>query len=86
MTVKSNFEKLVQQPMPAPTRADGADGHDPARVDGRSKRRTGRTVKYGTIVSEEFRDWIKARAEMTGKSQAALLDDMRAAYSEKHGA
>ena len=55
------------------------------KKDGRSARRTGRTEQFATVVSLEFKNWMKARAEKTGKSQAALLDDMKAAYIEKHG-
>ena len=55
------------------------------KKDGRSARRTGRTEQFATVVSLEFKNWMKARAEKTGKSQAALLDDMKAAYIEKYG-
>jgi hypothetical protein len=53
--------------------------------DGRSARRTGRTVQFATVVSQQFKEWLKGTAKANGKSQAALLDDMRAAYIEKHG-
>jgi hypothetical protein len=87
---KSNFEKLANQPMLArPPRADEVlevTGYGAARaVDGRSARRTGRTVQFATVVTEEFRRWMKAQAATVGKSQAALLDDMKAAYIEKYG-
>jgi hypothetical protein len=87
---KSNFEKLAKQPMPArPPRADEAletVGYGTIRaVDGRSARRTGRTVQFATVVTEEFRRWMKVQAAARGKSQAALLDDMKAAYIEKYG-
>jgi hypothetical protein len=86
---KSNFEKQAQRPMLArPPRADEAMviGYGAVRtVDGRAARRTGRTVQFATVVTEEFRRWMKAQAAAMGKSQAALLDDMRAAYIEKYG-
>jgi hypothetical protein len=87
---KSNFEKLAKQPMLArPPRADEAleaVGYGAVRaVDGRSARRTGRTVQFATVVTEEFRRWMKVQAAARGKSQAALLDDMKAAYIEKYG-
>jgi hypothetical protein len=86
---KSNFEKLAKQPMLArPPRADEAPeaGYGAVRVtDGRSARRTGRTVQFATVVTEEFRRWMKVQAAARGKSQAALLDDMKAAYIEKYG-
>jgi hypothetical protein len=87
---KSNFEKLAKQPMLArPPRADEAPdavGYGAVRaVDGRTARRTGRTVQFATVVTEEFRRWMKVQAAARGKSQAALLDDMKAAYIEKYG-
>jgi hypothetical protein len=87
---KSNFEKLAKQPMLArPPRANEAldtVGYGAVRaVDGRSARRTGRTVQFATVVTEEFRRWMKVQAAARGKSQAALLDDMKAAYIEKYG-
>jgi hypothetical protein len=54
-------------------------------MDGRTARRTGRTKKFATVVSEEFQRWLKTQAAARGKSMAALLDDMRAAYVEKYG-
>jgi hypothetical protein len=87
---KSNFEKIAKQPMLArPPRADEAldvVGYGAVRaVDGRSARRTGRTVQFATVTTEECKRWMKETATKVGKSQAALLDDMRAAYIEKYG-
>ncbi len=88
---KSNFDKIANQPKFAhPPRADevvGSIGSYGAvrAADGRSARRTGRTVQFATVVSEEFRRWMKTQAAARGKSQAALLDDMKAAYIEKYG-
>jgi hypothetical protein len=53
--------------------------------DGRTARRAGRTVQFATVVSEEFKRWLKMQAAARGKSMAALLDDMRAAYVDRHG-
>jgi hypothetical protein len=47
-------------------------------ADGRSARRTGRTVQFATVVSAEFKHWLKTQAAARGKSMAALLDDMGA--------
>ena len=73
---------------PRPDNGVGATaGFGAVRVfDGRSARRTGRTVQFATVVSQQFREWLKGTAKANGKSQAALLDDMRAAYIEKYGA
>lgn len=52
--------------------------------DGRTARKTGRTVYFNTVVSPDWKMWIKTESAQTGKTMAALLDDMRAAYMEKH--
>jgi len=88
---KSNFEKLAEAPAfaPPPRAEEGASpiiGYGAVRAsDGRSARRTGRTVQFATVVSPEFKKWLKVKAAMLSKSQAALLDDMKAAYIEKYG-
>ena len=87
---KSNFEKIAKQPMfarpPLPEEGVGRVGYGAARkVDGRSARRTGRTEQFATVVSPEFRDWIRSQAKVRDKTMAALLDDMKAAYIEKYG-
>jgi hypothetical protein len=87
----SNFDKLAKAPKfarpPRPEEfANPVTGYGAVRAsDGRSARRTGRTVQFATVVSPEFRKWVKVKAAELGKSQAALLDDMKAAYIEKHG-
>ena len=89
---KSNFEKLAKAPLfarpPQPDEEAQARSWVMARfarADGRSARRTGRTVQFATVVSPEFKRWVKVKAAERGKSQAALLDDMKAAYIEKYG-
>jgi hypothetical protein len=88
---KSNFEKLAKQPTfarpPRPEDSTKVEGYGAVRVtDGRSARRTGRTVQFATVVSAEFKRWLKVEAASKDKSMAALLDDMKAAYIEKYGA
>jgi hypothetical protein len=72
-----------------PRGGDGTDevvGYGAVRAaDGRTARRTGRTVQFATVVSAEFKHWLKAQAAARGKSMAALLDDMRAAYTDRFG-
>ncbi len=88
---KSNFEKIANLPLFArPPRAEeGAStvaGYGAVRAaDGRTARRTGRTVQFATVVSPDFKRWVKTTAAAKDKSMAALLDDMKAAYIEKHG-
>ncbi len=87
----SNFDKLAKAPKFArpPRPEEGAspiEGYGAVRAaDGRTARRTGRTVQFATVVSPEFKRWVKVKAARMGKSQAALLDDMKAAYIEKYG-
>jgi hypothetical protein len=88
---KSNFDGLSRPPIfarpPRPEEGAGpAKGYGAARSsDGRTARRTGRTVQFATVVSEEFKKWMKVQAAARGKTMAALLDDMKAAYIEKYG-
>lgn len=87
---KSNFEKLAKQSLfakpPRPEDSAGVAGYGAVRVtDGRSARRTGRVVQFATVVSPEFKKWLKVEAASKEKSMAALLDDMKAAYIEKYG-
>jgi len=87
---KSNFEKLAKQPTfarpPRPEESAGVEGYGAVRTtDGRTARRTGRVVQFATVVSAEFKKWLKMEAASKEKSMAALLDDMKAAYVEKYG-
>jgi hypothetical protein len=88
---ESNFGKLANAPKFArpPRPEEGGSpilGYGAVRAaDGRSARRTGRTVQFATVVSPEFKKWLKVKAAELGKSQAALLDDMKAAYVDKFG-
>lgn len=88
---KNNFDKLAKAPLFArPPRADEnaspVAGYGAVRAaDGRSARKTGRTVQFATVVSAEFKRWLKTKAAEKDKSMAALLDDMKAAYIEKYG-
>lgn len=52
--------------------------------DGRISRKTGRDVQFATIVTPEFKAWMKAEAKRLGKRQCVLLEDMQAAYLKAH--
>jgi len=52
--------------------------------DGRVMRSTGRDIQFATIVTPEFKDWIKTEAKRRGKRMCVLLEDMRAAYEKIH--
>lgn len=88
---KSNFEKMADLPLLAAAPRAGErpgpfEGFGAVRAaDGRTARRTGRVVQFATVVSPEFKRWMKSTAALKDKSMAALLDDMKAAYIEKHG-
>jgi hypothetical protein len=88
---KTNFDKLAKLPMFArpPKPEEGKSpfaGYGAVRAaDGRTARKTGRNVQFATVVTEEFKRWMKVKAAELGKSQAALLDDMKAAYIDKYG-
>ena len=90
MSEKSAFGKLARRGLQAPIpRAEDVaaslQGYGTGRAeDGRTARKTGRTVYFNTVVSPEFKAWLKGESGLTGKTMAALLDDMRAAYMEKH--
>ena len=87
-----NFGKLarkgLQAPVPRPEDVTAnLRGYGTGRAeDGRTARKTGRTVYFNTVVSPEFKVWLKSESAVTGKTMAALLDDMRVAYEEKKAA
>jgi hypothetical protein len=86
---KSAFGRLARKGLQAPIpRAEDVTaslrGYGTGRAeDGRTARKTGRTVYFNTVVSPDFKAWLKGESGRTGKTMAALLDDMRAAYMEK---
>lgn len=53
--------------------------------NGRVSRRTGRNEQFATIVTPDFKEWMKKEAKRRGKKQCVLLEDMRAAYIKVHG-
>lgn len=55
----------------------------PERIDGRSKRATGRTKQFATRITPELKKWLKVEAATVGVSQAELLEHMRSVYEEK---
>jgi hypothetical protein len=52
--------------------------------DGRVMRKTGRTVQFATIVTPDFKDWIKGESKRRSKRMCVLLEDMRLAYELMH--
>ena len=75
--------------LPPPAPSDNAKGalnrYSAARdEEGRISRSTGRNVQFATIVTPEFKAWIKVEAKRRGKRMCVLLEDMRAAYEKIH--
>ncbi len=63
---KSNFDEADQEadvraPAAARARATAVGYGAIRKKDGRSARRTGRTEQFATVVSPEFKDWMKAQ-------------------------
>jgi hypothetical protein len=77
----SNFESMAKRTFAGPPMPE--DIEEPLKtVDGRTLRKTGRTVQLATVVTADFKQWLKIESAKTGKSMSAVLDDMRAAYVE----
>lgn len=53
-----------------------------ARIDGRSLRRSHRTIQFATRVSPEFDQRIRAIAERDGKLLVQVLEDALDAYEK----
>ena len=51
-------------------------------VDGRTLRRTGRDVYFGTNIRPDLRDWLKMEAVRKKIPIGALLDQMQLDYQE----
>jgi hypothetical protein len=71
-------------PVPAQAPAPVAVSHH-ARIDGRSLRRSGRTVHFATKVTPEYDNRIREIAEQTGKLMTEILEESLAAYEKQLG-
>jgi hypothetical protein len=60
-------------------------GQGAPRRDGRSARRSGRTLQFATRVSPEFDDRLRSIAERDGKLLVEVLEDALDAYEERYG-
>jgi hypothetical protein len=61
-------------------------GEGGPRRDGRSARRSGRTLQFATRVTPEFDDRLRSIAERDRKLLVEVLEDALDAYEERHGA
>lgn len=92
----SDFKKLKDKKrktrLPAPPTLDQAGNNldepetapdSPGAVDGRSLRKTDRTVPFGTRVTEEFKKKFNQVAARDGLKKVELLENALNAYEEK---
>jgi hypothetical protein len=61
-----------------------SDGRGRRTRDGRSARRTGRTVQFATRVTSEFDERFRAIAERDGLLHVELLEESLTAYEASH--
>lgn len=71
---------VVAAPLPAQVAAP-----NPVRIDGRSLRRSGRTVHFATKVTPEFDARIRELAGQTGMLMTEILEQSLAAYEKELG-
>jgi hypothetical protein len=88
----ANLEAPETAPPPAPLAVSAAQrmtlvrpiksgaGVGTARRDGRSARRSGRTLQFATRVSPEFDDRLRTIAERDGKLLVEVLEEALEAY------
>jgi hypothetical protein len=77
------------EPAPPPrmsvVRPAARGGEGGPRRDGRSARRSGRTLQFATRVTPEFDDRLRSIAERDGKLLVEVLEDALDAYEERYG-
>ena len=71
-------------PIPTPIAPPPAVGEGRRNRDGRSARRTGRTIQFATRVTPEFDERFRAVAERDGLLHVELLERSLAAYEGRH--
>ena len=78
--------RVASPPKPEESAQRALNNYGAARAnDGRVARSTGRDVQFATIVTPDFKAWMKAESKRRGKRMCVLLEDMRAAYEKVHG-
>ena len=68
----------VSTAVPSPGAPQGLEGR--VRIDGRSLRKTGRTVQFATRVSMEFDDRLRRLAQRDGLKLCEVLERALEAY------
>ena len=74
--------QIVANPEPAPSSATGTPTTRPARLDGRTMRRSGRTVQFATRVSPEFDERVRQIAMRDGMLLVEVLEHALEAYEQ----
>ena len=78
--------RVAPPPKPEDSAQRALNNYGVARADdGRVARSTGRDVQFATIVTPDFKAWMKIESKRRGKRMCVLLEDMRAAYEKVHG-
>ena len=72
-TVPPSAEEGAPASQPTP-RAKGPSGPKRARIDGRSLRKTGRTVQFSSRVSDEFDERLRKVAQRDGLKLVEVLE------------
>jgi hypothetical protein len=91
MTIKKfkslpGAHRVAPPPKPEESAQWALNNYGAARADdGRVARSTGRDVQFATIVTPDFKAWMKTESKRRGKRMCVLLEDMRAAYEKVHG-
>lgn len=75
----------IQAPETAPAPVPKLVALQPGRVDGRSLRRSGRTVQFATRVTPEFDRELRATADREGILIVELLERALQAYKAQSG-
>ena len=71
-----------QEPASAPENATPQPPHQQLRIDGRSMRKTGRTIQLATRVSWEFDEKLRSIAQRDGLKLVEVLEQALEAYEE----
>jgi hypothetical protein len=84
-TVQPPAIESVPAPRMSVMRSAARGGAGGLRRDGRSARRSGRTLQFATRVTPEFDERLRSIAERDGKLLVEVLEDALDAYEERYG-
>lgn len=72
----SNFESMAKRTFAGPPMPEDIEAPLNA-VDGRTLRKTGRTVQLATVVTADFKQWLKMELAKTGKSMEGGMSEQK---------